>query len=145
MGWDRQRKREKNYTPEIRSFSTLARKFQKKYRKKLKNQFPALFLDKTRWDRPRKRKNFTPELCSCPTWARNFQIKNSIKIQNIKKVNSYIISIQNGFGEGKKEKNKFIPEFRSYSTRARKFRKKKVKKFKKLKKPFPALFFAKTG
>ena len=55
MGWDKQRKREKNYTPEIRSFSTRARKFQKKYKKKLKNLFPTLFLEKTGWDRPRKR------------------------------------------------------------------------------------------
>ena len=48
-------------------------------------------------------------------------------------------------GEGKKEEKKnFIPEFRSYSTCARKFRKKKLKKFKKLKGPFPALFLAKT-
>ena len=39
---------------------------------------------------------------------------------------------------------KFIPEFLSYSTCARKFRK-KPKKFEKLKKPFPAFFLAKTG
>ena len=72
--------------------------------------------------------------------------KNSKKIQEIRKTLSDIISIQNGLGEGKNEKKKFIPEFRSYSTRARKFRKKKkAKKFKKLKKPFPALFLAKMG
>ena len=53
--------------------------------------------------------------------------KNSKKIQKIKKINSSIISIQNGFGEAKKEKKKFISEFRSYSTCARKFRKKKLK------------------
>ena len=43
----------------------------------------------------------------------------------------------------KREKN-FRPEFRSYTTRARKFRKKYKKKIKKLKNPFPALFLAKT-
>ena len=71
----------------------------------------------------KERKNVNPKLCSYPTWARKFQIKNSKKI---KKVNSDIISIQNGLGEAKKEKKKnFIPEFRSYTTRARKYRKKK--------------------
>ena len=104
MGRDRRRKKEKKFNHEFHSYSTRARKFQKKYKKKLKNQFPALFLAKTGWDRPRNRKNFTPELCSYPTWARNFQIKNSVKIQKIKKVNSDIISIQNWLGEGKKEK-----------------------------------------
>ena len=81
MGWDRQRKREKNYAPEIRSFLTRARKFPKKYKKKLKNQFPALFLAKMGWDRPRKReKNFRPEFRSYSTRARKFRkkkLKNS--------------------------------------------------------------------
>ena len=55
-------------------------------------------------------------------------MKNGKKIQKIKKVNSDIISIQNGLGEGKNaKKKKLIPEFRSYSTRARKIRKKKLK------------------
>ena len=54
---------------------------------------------------------------------------------------------QTGWERARKRKKKFIPEFRSYSTRARKFRKKKAKKFKKSKKkkPFPALFIAITG
>ena len=43
----------------------------------------------------------------------------------------------------KREKN-FSPEFRSYSTRARKFRKKIDKKYKKLKNLIPELFLAKT-
>ena len=45
-------------------------------------------------------------------------------------------------GEGKNEKKKFIPEFRSYSTRARKFRKKIAKKLKKLKKPLSDIIFS---
>ena len=36
-GWDRPRKREKNFTPEFRSYSTQARKFQKKEQKNWKN------------------------------------------------------------------------------------------------------------
>ena len=67
----------------------------------------ALFLAKTGWDWPTKReKKFTPEFYSYPTRARKFEIKNSKKIQKIKKVNSGIISIQNGLGEGKNEKKK---------------------------------------
>ena len=61
--WDRLRKREKNFSHEFRSYSTRARKLQKKKAKKfkkLKPIFPALFLAKTGWDRPRKReKNFS--------------------------------------------------------------------------------------
>ena len=126
MGCDRWRKREKNYRPEFRSFSTRAWKFQKKYKqKKLENLFPALFLAKTEVGQEREKK-FTPELCSYPTWARKFQIKSSKKILKIKNVNSDIISIQNGLGEGRKRKKKIIPEFRSHSTRARKFWKKKI-------------------
>ena len=78
--------------------------------------------------RERGKKNFTPEFCLYPTRARKFEIKNSKKIQQIKKVCSDIVSIQNGLGEAKKEKKKkIIPEFRSFSTRARKFRQKKLK------------------
>ena len=95
---------------------------------------------------PRKReKNFIPKFCSYPTRARKFEIKNSKKIQKIKKVNSDIISIQNGLGEGKKKEKinyswiPFIPDL------CKEIPKKKAKKFKKLKGPFPAFFIAKTG
>ena len=47
-----------------------------------------------------------------------------------------------GWEKPRTRKKKFIPEFRSFPTRARKFRKKKAKKYKKLKKPFPTLFLA---
>ena len=51
--------------------------------------------------------------------------KNSKKNQKIKKPLSGIIFTQNGMRLAEKErKKKFSPEFRSYSTRARKFRKK---------------------
>ena len=48
-GRDRLRKRKKNFTPEFRSYPTLARKFQKiaKKLKKLKNVFPILLLART--------------------------------------------------------------------------------------------------
>ena len=67
MGWDRPRKRQKNFRPEFRSQPTLAKipkKIVKKF-KKLKNPFPALFLAKMGWDCPRKReKKFRPEFRS---------------------------------------------------------------------------------
>ena len=44
-----------------------------------------------------------------------------------------------------KEKKKITSDFRSNSTRARKFRKKIAKKLKKLKNLFPTLFLAKTA
>ena len=62
-----------------------------------------------KWDEiggEREKKNYTPEFCSYPTRARKFEIKNGKKIQKIKKVNSDIISIQNGLGEGKKKEKK---------------------------------------
>ena len=88
----------------------ISKKIEKKI-KKLKNLFLALFLAKTGWDRPRKwEKNSTPEFYSYPTRAWKFQIKNSKRIQKIKKVNSDVISIENGLLEEKKEKKKIIPE-----------------------------------
>ena len=70
-GWDRPRKREKNFTPEFRSYSTQTKKL-----KKLKNLFPTLFLAKTGWDRPKNReKKFTPEFRSYSTQARKFRKK----------------------------------------------------------------------
>ena len=59
------------------------------------------------WGRPRKReKKFSPEFRSFSTRARKFQKKKSKKIQKIKKVNSGIISIQNGLRETEKEGKK---------------------------------------
>jgi len=59
------KKREKNFSPEFRSYSARGRKFRKKIAKKLKNPFSAFFLAKTGWDRPRKRENnFSPKFRS---------------------------------------------------------------------------------
>ena len=69
----------------------------------------------------------------------------SKKIQKIEKVNSDIISIQNGFGETKNEKKKnlFLNFVHTRPVQGNS-EKKKAKTFKKLKKPFPALVLAKT-
>ena len=107
----------------------------------------ALFLAKTGWHRLRRReKNSTLEFCSNPTQARKFEIKNSKKIQKIKKVDSDIISIQNGLGEGKNEKKKIYSWIPFTLDPCKEIpKKKKAKKFKKLKKPVPTLFLTKTG
>ena len=106
----------------------------------------ALILAKTGWDRPRKReKNSTPEFCSDPTRASKFQIKNSKKIQKIKKVNSDIISIQNGLGEGKNEKKKNLFLNSVHTQPVQVNSEKNRKKIKNLKNLFLALVLAKTG
>ena len=73
------RKSEKNFSPEFHSYLTRARKFKKKIAKKfkkLKNLFPALFLAKNGWDRPKKwKKNFSPEFRLYSTQARKFRKK----------------------------------------------------------------------
>ena len=48
----------------------------------------------------KERKKFNPKFCSYPIRARKFQKKK----QKIKKVNSGIISIQNGLREAEKER-----------------------------------------
>ena len=70
----------------------------------------------------------------------NFK-KNSEKIakkfKKLKKLFPALFLAKIGLDRPRKREKNFRPEFRSYSTRARKFRKKKSKIFKKLKKnPF---------
>ena len=82
-------------------------KIPKKNRKKIqkvKNLFPALFLAKTGWDGQRKReKNLIPNSVPTQPELENSKKKKQ-KIQKIKKVNSRIISIQNGLREAEEER-----------------------------------------
>ena len=111
--------------------------------KKLKNLFSALFLAKTRLDRPRKReKNFSPEFRSYSTRARKFR-KNSKK--NNKKLKTKKTSFRPYFqpkrDEIGRERQKKILVQNFVPTRAGlPFRKKMAKKFKKLKNVIPTLF-----
>ena len=96
------REREKkNLSPEFRSYSTRARKFRKKIPKELKNLFPALFLSKTGYNRPRKikkkkkKKKFSPHSVHTRPEQENSK-KNCKKNHKIKKHTSDIISSQNG-------------------------------------------------
>ena len=71
-----EKEKKKNFSPGFGSNLTRAWKFWKKSKKKFKNLFPALFLAKTGWDRPKKReKNFIPEFHSYSTRARKFRKK----------------------------------------------------------------------
>ena len=71
---------------------------------KVKNLFPVLFLVKTGWDGRRKReKNLIPNSVPTQPELENSK-KKSKKIQKIKKVNSGIISIQNGLREAEEER-----------------------------------------
>ena len=122
------RKGEKKFSPEFRSYSTPARKFQKKQQKNSKNyktSFRQYFQPK--WDeigRERKKKILGQNSADIRPRRENSE-KNCKKIQKIKKPHSGNIPIQNGMRQAKKEKKKkkISPEFRSYSTRLRKFRK----------------------
>ena len=99
--------------------------------KKFKNHFPTLFLAKTRWDRRRKRKKKNLLLNSVQTrLGQENSEKNSKKIEKIKKTSfrHYFFPKRDEVGR-EREKKKFTSEFRSYSTRARKFRKKWQKNF----------------
>ena len=61
-----------------------------------------------------KKKNLVPNSVLTQSDVENSK-KNSKKIQKIKKLNSGIISIQNGLKQaGKEKKKKLSPEFRSY-------------------------------
>ena len=76
---------------------------------------------------------------------KNIPKKVAEKYKKLKKLIPALFLSKTGWGRPRKREKKFSPEFRSFSTRARKFQKKKAKKFKKLKKLIPALFLSKTG
>ena len=113
-------------------------------------------------DREIEKKILVPNSVQTRPGQENYE-KNSKKIQKIKKPLSGIIYSLNGIRQlRKREKEfqtripflldagkkipkriakKFSPEFRSYSTRTRKFRKKQ-KKIKKIKKPPSSIIFS---
>ena len=83
-------------------------------------------------------------MSSNPTRNRKFK-KNSKKFKKIKKLNSGIVSIQNGLREAKKEKKRnFVPNLFIHDP-GKKIPKKIAKKLKKSKNISPALFLTKSG
>ena len=55
----------------------------------------------------KEKKKFVPNSVPTQSERENSKKKKSTKIRKIKKVNSGIISIQNGLSEGEKERKKF--------------------------------------
>ena len=84
------------------------------------------------------RKNFWTRIPFILNPVKKISTNIEKKIKKLKKPLSGIFNSQNGMRQVEKEKKHFSPEFRSYSTRARKFPKKQKKK--KLKKLFLAFF-----
>ena len=109
---------------------------------KLKGPFPALFLAKRdNIGREREKKILLTNSVHTRPGQENSK-KNAKKLKKLKNPFLTLFWAKMGWDrQGNREKN-YTPEFRSFSTRARKFQKKYKKK---LKNQFPALFLAKTG
>ena len=125
--WDRPRTREKNFTPEFRSYSTKGRKFRKKEQKnfkKLKNLFLILFLAKTGWDRPRKREKFYFRIPFLLDPGKKIPKKIAKKLKKLKNLFLTLFLAKTEWDRLRKREKNFTPEFSSCSTRARKFWKK---------------------
>ena len=148
-GWDRRRKREKNFTPEFHSYSTQAKipkKMTKKFYsrmpfildpakkipkeivkkfKKFKTHFPTLFIAKTGWDRPRKRKQkFYFRIPFKLDSGKKIPKKITKKLKKLKNLFLTLFFAKTVWDRPRKRKIHFTPKFRSYSTQARKFWKK---------------------
>ena len=111
--------------PGMKILKKLGNKF-----KKLKTSFRHYFQPKRDEMGQERERNFTPKFRSYQPELENSKKKKSKKIQKIKKVNSGIISIQNGLREAEKERKKFNPKFCSYPTRTKNSKKKKQKNSK---------------
>ena len=88
-GWDRPRKREKNYTPEFCSNPTRAWKFQIKNSKiiqKIKKvNSNIISIPNGLGEGKKEKKKFIPEFRSYSTRARKFQKKKVKKLKKLKK------------------------------------------------------------
>ena len=67
------------------------------------------------------------------------------KFKKLKNLFPAIFLSKTGCNRPRKREKNFSAEFRSYSTRLRKFQKKRAKKLKIIKNLFPAIFLAKMG
>ena len=86
-GWDRPRKREKNFSPEFRSYPTRARKFEiknsKKIQKILKVHSDIISVQNGLGEgKNEKKKKFIPEFRSYSTRARKFRKKKQKNSRN---------------------------------------------------------------
>ena len=95
-------------------------------------------------EKEEKKKILDPNSVPTQPELENFK-KNCKKIQKIEKVNSGIISIQNGLREAEKERKKFQSRIPFILKPGKKIPKKRAKKFKKLKTSFRQYFQPKQG
>ena len=134
-GWDKSRKREKNFRLEFRSYPTRARKFQKKKKQKNSKNYKTSFRqyfypNRVLIGREREKKIFVPN--SVPA---RLGLENSKKIaKKFKQLKNIILALflsKPGWDRPRKRDKKFCSKFHSYLTRARKFPKKIAKKIQK--------------
>jgi len=120
------KKREKNFSPEFRSYPTRARKFQKILQNNSQNKKTSLRhyfyqnLDEIGLEREKK----VLVLKSDPTQPglQSYQ-KNSKKFKKLKNIIPTLFVSKSGWDTPRKRENNFSPEFRSHPTQARKFQK----------------------
>ena len=67
------------------------------------------------------------------------------KLKKLKNLFPILFLAKRGWHRPRKREKKFTPEFRSYSTQARKFWKKIAKKLKKIKKSLSDIIFSQNG
>ena len=104
----------------------ILKKIAKKF-KNLKTSFRQYFQPKRDRSREREKKILVPNFVHTRPGQENSK-KSSKKFKKSKKLNYGIIFSQNGMiYRPRKRKKNFRPEFRSYSTRERKFQKKQQK------------------
>ena len=144
-GWERPRKREKNFTPEFCSYSSQATISKKKKLKNWKTSFRRYFYtnrDEIRWERVKK--ILVPNSVHTRPGQENSEINRKI-FKKFKNLFLALFFAKTGWDRTRKRGKHFSPEFCSHPTQARKFGKNIAKKFKKLKNLFAALFLVKTG
>ena len=125
-GWDRPRMREKNFTPEFRSYSTRARKFRKKSKKfeKLKKPLSDInFSQNGMRLAENERKKIYTRIPFILDPGNKIPKRIAKKMQKLKNLFLILFSAKTRWDRPRKREKNFSPEFRSYSTRARKFRK----------------------
>ena len=130
-GWDRERKREKKFSPEFRSYSTRVRKFQKN-RKKIKKWLSSIIFSQNGMRLVEKeRKKIYSQIPFILDPRKKISKKIAKKFKKFKNFFPALFSAKTAWDRPRKREKNFSPEFRSYSTKARNFQKIIENKLKK--------------
>ena len=141
MGREREKKK---FSPEFRSHSTRARKFQKQ-NQKIKKPLSGIISSQNGISQAEKdKKKIQSRIPFIRPGQENCK-KNCKKYHKTEKHTSDIISSQNGMRQVEKERKQFLSQIPFLLDLGKKIPKKIAQKFIKLKNLTPALFFAKTG